>query len=149
MSNSTNNLKQRILKGVDVRVGGCWFWRKNATDDRPGTISLGDHSRSVHRVCYELFVAPIPEDFCVRQTCGNLWCSNPEHLVAVVWAAAIKKRKREAAACLMATNSVGNEVSALGVKPAAVPVLPVAKPRLLPNAGRRWDRKYRRMSSLF
>lgn len=61
---------------------GCWIWTKGRYHDGYGQFAVSAHERSVraHRVSYELYVGPIPEDLHVLHRCDVRACVNPEHL---------------------------------------------------------------------
>ena len=45
----------------------------------------------VHRVSYETWVGPIPDDWVVDHLCSNKRCFNPDHLEAVTQRVNIKR----------------------------------------------------------
>jgi hypothetical protein len=83
--------KEYLLNKVDwsgCAAGcACWNWI-GATDGTHGygEIHRGGKGRTklrAHRVAYELWIGPIPEDKpIIRHTCDNPSCINPSHLVA-------------------------------------------------------------------
>jgi hypothetical protein len=72
-------LRERILVNDAT---GCWEWQ-GRLDDGYGHIRYEGRSQPVHRVSYEAFVAPIPDDLCIDHLCRNRACVNPEHLEPV------------------------------------------------------------------
>lgn len=44
-------------------------------------MSVGNKSRSTHRLAYEAWVGPIPEGMLIRHTCDTPLCINPDHLI--------------------------------------------------------------------
>lgn len=63
------------------QTDGCWFWiaAKNA---HGYGIFVGGNGRTVlaHRLAYELFIGPIPDDLQVNHSCDTPACVNPDHL---------------------------------------------------------------------
>lgn len=66
----------------------CHTWTGALNEFGYGRISVrcpdGKHRpRKAHRVAYELFVGPIPDDLQIDHLCRNRACWNPEHLEPV------------------------------------------------------------------
>lgn len=61
---------------------GCWEW-SNRDKDGYGIIKIKGKNIRVHRVIYEHFVGPIPDDLQPDHLCRNRACSNFEHLEIV------------------------------------------------------------------
>ena len=61
--------------------GSCWEWA-GPRDKRKGygVLKLKGFQHRAHRVAYELFVAPIPDELLACHHCDNPPCCNPEHL---------------------------------------------------------------------
>jgi hypothetical protein len=80
------NVGAKILQRIKVdEVTGCWVWQLH-------TCKLGyararwagvDGERSVHRLSYATWVAPIPDGMEIDHLCRNRACVNPTHLEAV------------------------------------------------------------------
>lgn len=64
-------------------LGPCWEWRGSRIGRGYGQVSRRWLGRLAHRVSYELFVGPIPEDLEIDHLCSNPPCANPDHLEAV------------------------------------------------------------------
>jgi hypothetical protein len=76
--------KIRFLSKVAIRADGCWEWRASRNRDGYGQFSGLGSSQLAHRVAYELFVGPIPEDRTLdHHVCFRTWCVNPDHLEPV------------------------------------------------------------------
>lgn len=72
--------KCRFFSHVEV-TATCWLWKGGRNRRGYGKTCLGGNSNATaHRVAYELFKAPIPEDKHVLHTCDNPSCVNPAHL---------------------------------------------------------------------
>lgn len=64
----------------------CWTWTGalNAKGERGyGVIWFRGRQEYVHRLAYELLVAPIPEGRTIDHLCRNRQCVRPDHLRAV------------------------------------------------------------------
>jgi hypothetical protein len=64
---------------------GCWLWLLGLGTDGYGNISSKGFGRkfraqSAHRVSWEFFKGPIPQDMCVLHRCDVRSCVNPDHL---------------------------------------------------------------------
>lgn len=77
----TSHPVQRFEYVVDEN--GCWVWTRYRSPDGYGRIGRGRKSFLAHRVSYEFYVGPIPDDKVIDHKCCNRACVNPEHLQAV------------------------------------------------------------------
>ena len=61
---------------------GCWMWTAYCQADGYGTISAYGGSQLAHRVSYALRngTGCLPPTVCVRHSCANNGCVNPDHL---------------------------------------------------------------------
>ncbi len=66
----------------------CWLWLGativNRRGDRYGVCKIKGEQYLVHRVMYEKYHGPIPEDYDVHHVCSATICGNPAHLQSVV-----------------------------------------------------------------
>lgn len=74
-------LPQRIkcMSGFDPETN-CWPWLAATDALGYGHLATGGTQRHAHRMSYEAFVGPIPEDMTVDHLCFNRVCVNPDHL---------------------------------------------------------------------
>jgi hypothetical protein len=67
-------------------VDACWLWPMSVGNHGYGEITWREpgrgrhHNVLVHRVVYELFNGPIPDDMTVDHECRTRRCANPGHL---------------------------------------------------------------------
>lgn len=61
-------------------VGECWKYVGPLDNDGYGRIYFNSKSYQVHRVIYQLFVGPIPDNRAVKTTCGSRDCIRVSHL---------------------------------------------------------------------
>ena len=66
-------------------------WTRSKTPAGYGLFWLGGKYRLAHRVSYELFVGPIPEDLVIDHTCRNPACIEPTHLEPVTQAENVRR----------------------------------------------------------
>ena len=74
-------LQQRFEEKIAIdKDTGCWNW--TAGKKRNGYGHLWDHGKmkAAHRVAYELYCEPIPDEMHVLHKCDNPSCTNPDHL---------------------------------------------------------------------
>ena len=64
-----------------VRQGDCLVVQNASHEDGYSLVYDRGKKRYGHRVSYEHFKGPIPDDLCVRHTCDNPPCIEPTHLV--------------------------------------------------------------------
>lgn len=71
----------KLLVGVDF-TNQCRDWVGPILQNR-AVVRYNRHTYSAARLVYEVYRGEIPENYIVRQTCKNLKCVNPKHLVAI------------------------------------------------------------------
>lgn len=77
------SLAERLDERTHVVDTGCWEWTGAKISTGYGEIKVGGSPKLVHRLSYELHVAPIPDGMQIDHLCGNRLCLNPEHLEVV------------------------------------------------------------------
>jgi len=78
-------LLSRILIGGGPGYGGdtCWTWTGGLTQSGYGQVHYQNRNRPAHRLSYELFRGPIPENHDLDHLCQNPACIYPGHLEPV------------------------------------------------------------------
>lgn len=61
----------------------CWIWQGAVNGKGYGCYVVRGKSELVHRLAYESFVAPIPDDYTIDHECRVRNCVNPDHLEPV------------------------------------------------------------------
>ena len=69
----------RFWEKVYAHPWGCWFWQGALDGGGYGSF----RSKRTHRLAYEAFIGPIPDDLSIDHLCRNRACCNPLHLEAV------------------------------------------------------------------
>ena len=59
----------------------CWLWTAALCHFGHGNFWNNGRNVKANRFAYELWKGPIPPDMCVRHTCDEPSCVNPEHLL--------------------------------------------------------------------
>lgn len=70
---------ERLMDKVAI-AGACWEWMGSRTPDGYGTFWFEGRPRRAHRVSYEMFIGPIPEELQLDHLCRVRHCVNPWHL---------------------------------------------------------------------
>lgn len=76
-------ITQRFWSKVEIAPTGCWLWLARRSPDGYGRMSTGGHEVNAHRLSYELFRGPIPDDLVIDHLCRVRHCVNPDHLEPV------------------------------------------------------------------
>ncbi len=75
-------LLARLEQKLD-KSGDCWLWKGAISGPGYGMISVHNSSQYVHRLMYEIAIAPIPAGKVVDHLCRVRSCGNPAHLEVV------------------------------------------------------------------
>jgi len=72
----------RLAAKSIVSETGCWLWQGFLQNHGHAKIFVGSRRMEwIHRVSWEIFKGPIPDDLCVLHNCiGTGMCWNPHHL---------------------------------------------------------------------
>lgn len=78
-------LRERLMDKVQMEPNsGCWLWDGGLNNRGYGTLRpTGGKNIGVHRLSYQLHVAPIPECMEIDHLCKVRCCVNPDHLEPV------------------------------------------------------------------
>jgi hypothetical protein len=69
---------RKLFARID-RSGPCWLWTAGK-DHGYGRVKINGKYFRVHRIIWEMYFGPIPDDIHVLHKCDNPPCCNPEHL---------------------------------------------------------------------
>jgi hypothetical protein len=70
----------RFLKMLPEEINGCWEWLGGRDRKGYGKYTMYRKDLRAHRMSYQLFNGPVPDELCVLHTCDNPPCCNPNHL---------------------------------------------------------------------
>lgn len=68
----------RLEQHRHIAGNGCWEWTGHLSKGY-GRMRVGNGMRLVHRMAYELYCSPVPEDKTLDHLCRNRACFNPNH----------------------------------------------------------------------
>lgn len=82
-------LEDRFWSKVDIKdKDSCWVWKAKATNSGYGNMYISKGvTRTAHQLAYELTHGEYKEateayhGICIRHTCDNRLCCNPNHLL--------------------------------------------------------------------
>ena len=72
-----------FVNKIDFSDSGCWLWISSINGSGYGMFYADGKMKKAHRVSYEWFVGPIPNDLVLDHLCRVRNCVNPDHLEPV------------------------------------------------------------------
>lgn len=69
---------RKLFARID-QSGPCWIWTAGKDHDY-GRVKINGKYFRVHRVIWEIYFGPIPDELHVLHSCDNPPCCNPYHL---------------------------------------------------------------------
>lgn len=81
----TSQQKQLYEMTTLLNDSGCWIWQGQVSNSGYGRLNQLQDDKTVQMVSaqsasYRAFIDSIPDDYLVKQHCGNRLCINPDHL---------------------------------------------------------------------
>ncbi len=77
---SKRNTHEDIVDKLIVLENDCWVFTGSLNNKGYGNFALNGKLDKAHRVAYEYYIGPIPENTMVLHRCDNPPCCNPNHL---------------------------------------------------------------------
>jgi hypothetical protein len=71
---------QQKLEASRVITESCWETTYKSSKGKYPHMNIAGKFVGLHRLAYELYVAPVPTGIRVLHTCDNTKCHNPDHL---------------------------------------------------------------------
>ena len=87
-------INDEIIKRSSI-IGDCLIWNKSTTSGRPQFVFEGKNYQ-VHKYMYEYSNNTIVDSrkYALKQTCNNIRCINPEHMIKVSLSDCFKSNKK-------------------------------------------------------
>ncbi len=90
MTKSTGQRFRRTLTMAafgmaDLAGDGCWEWFGGRDEKGYGRVRYKKRMHRPHRLAYEVFNGPIPDNMVIDHLCRNHACVRPSHLEVVTW----------------------------------------------------------------
>jgi hypothetical protein len=74
---------ENFLNKICIIASDCWLWAGAKNSNGYGHFGINGKVIAAHRVSFELFKKPIPNDLQIDHLCRTVACVNPDHLEAV------------------------------------------------------------------
>lgn len=74
-------LKDTLSRNTTLSEMGCMLWTKARHVSGAGVYTFKGKTYQTHRLCYLVFMGPIPAGYSLGHTCPNLHCCHKDHLL--------------------------------------------------------------------